>query len=534
LTLDPALRAQRALAAARAKFEAAAIDIAAELLGIAEEGPLGELQRARLERLKAQIAFARMGPVGIPGLTVGPHAPALLLEAARRLEPLDVELARETYLDALTTAMWTGSSGGGVAAVAEAAREAPPGPRPPRPVDVLLDGLVTRLTESYAAAVPALRQALDAVTGTGGRPGDSPRWLWFVCPVTPEPLAPELWDDQTWHELATRAVRLARDTGALAFLPNALTCRATVHVLAGEFGSAAALIDEAYAITEATGGTPLRYPSLLLAAWRGQEAAALGVIEAGIRDARARGLDRPIGLAHWATAVLYNGLGRYTDALPAAQRAYGSEQLGLAGFALTELVEAAARSHNPGVASNALRQLADRTRASGTDWALGVEARSRALLDEAGGAESLYREAIERLERTRVRVELARARLLYGEWLRRQRRRLEARDQLRTAHEMFTRMGAEAFGERARRELLATGETARKRTIETTGELTPHEARIARMARDGLSNQEIANQLFLTRKTVEYHLGKVFTKLGVTSRHEIDRALPPEPTALPR
>ncbi len=393
---------------------------------------------------------------------------------------------------------------------------------------------MTRLTEPYAAAVPALRQALDAVTGTGGRPDDSPRWLWFVCPVTPEPLAPELWDDQTWQELATRAVRLARQTGALALLPNALTCRATVHVLAGEFDAASVLIDEAYAITEATGGAPLRYPSVLLAAWRGQEDAALGVIEAAIRDATARGLDRPIQLAHWATAVLYNGLGRYTDALPAAQRACGSEQLGLSGLALTELVEAAARSHDPEAASDALRQLADRTRASGTDWALGVEARSRALLDEACGAESLYREAIERLERTRARVELARARLLYGEWLRRQRRRLEARDQLRAAHEMFTTMGAQAFGERAGRELLATGETARKRTIETTGELTPHEARIARMARDGLSNQEIANQLFLTRKTIEYHLGKVFTKLGVASRHELDRALPPEPTALPR
>ena len=535
LTLDPALRTQRALAAAQAKFEAAAIDTAAELLGIAEEGPLGELERARLERLRAQIAFARTGPVGISGLTVGPHAPALLLDAARRLEPLDVALARETYLDALTTAMWAGyPSGGGVAAVAEAARDAPPGPQPPRPADVLLDGLVTRLTEPYPAAVPALRQALDAIAGTGGSHGDSPRWLWFVCPITPEPLAPELWDDQRWHELATRAVRLARQTGALAFLPNALTSRATVHVHAGEFDAASALIDEAYAITEATGGTPLRYPSLLLAAWRGQEAAALRAIEAGIRDARARGFDRPIGFAHWATAVLYNGLGRYGDALPAAQSACGSEQLGLSGFALTELVEAAARSHNPEVASNALRQLADRTRASGTDWALGIEARSRALLDEAGDAEGLYQEAIERLERTRMRVELARTHLLYGEWLRRQRRRLEARDQLRTAHEMFTRMGAMAFGERAGRELLATGETARKRTIQTSDELTPHEARIARMARDGLSNQDIASQLFLTRKTVEYHLRKVFTKLGVTSRHELDRALPPEPTALLR
>ena len=527
LTLDPALRAQRALAAARAKFAAAAIDTAAELLGIAEEGPLGQLERARLERLRAQIAFARTGLADIPGLTVSPDAPALLLDAAKRLEPLDVELARETYLDALMTVMSaeSPSGGGGLAAAAEAAREAPPGQRP---VDVLLDGLVTRFTEPYAAALPALRQALDAVTGTDGRPDDSLRWLWLVCPVTPEPLAPELWDDETWHELATRAVTLARETGALTLLPNALTGRATVHVLAGEFDAASALIDEAYAITDATGSAPLRSPSLVLAAWRGQEAAALRMIAADIRDATARRLDRPIRIAHWATAVLYNGLGRYVDALPAAQRACGSEQLGVFGFALSELVEAAARSHDREVASNALRRLADRTRASGTDWALGIEARSRALLDEAGDAESLYREAIERLEHTRVRVELARARLLYGEWLRRRRRRLEARDQLRTAHETFTTMGAEAFAGRAARELLATGERARKRSVETRNDLTAQELQVARLARDGLSNPEIGARLFISPRTVEYHLRKVFTKLQIGSRIELKEALPSE------
>ena len=222
------------------------MDTAAELLGIAEAGSLGELERARLERLRAQIAFARTGPAVIPGLTAGPQAPALLLDAARRLEPLDVELARETYLDALRTAMWAGSPrGGGVTAVAESR---------PRSAARTVAAAVGRRSSrrpgdtahrAHATAVPALRQALDAVTGTGGRPDDSPRWLWFVCPVTPEPLAPELWDDQTWHELATRAVRLARETGALALLPNALTCRATVHVLAGEFDAASALIDEA-------------------------------------------------------------------------------------------------------------------------------------------------------------------------------------------------------------------------------------------------------------------------------------------------
>jgi DNA-binding CsgD family transcriptional regulator len=334
-----------------------------------------------------------------------------------------------------------------------------------------------------------------------------------------------LWDDTTWHELATRAVRLARDAGALAVLPNALTYRASLHVLAGEFAAASALIDEAYAIAEATGNAPLRYPSLLLAAWRGQEAAALEKIEAGIQDATARGLDRAVGFAQWVTAVLYNGLGRYQDALAAAQRACAHEDLGFFGFALSELVEAAARTDSREVASDALRQLEERTRASGTDWALGIEARSRALLSEGEAAERLFRESIERLARTRVRVELARAHLHYGEWLRRERRRLDAREHLRAGHEMFARMGAEGFAERAHRELLATGERARKREDETRDELTPQEEQIARLAREGLSNPEIGAQLFISPRTVEYHLHKVFSKLGISSRNHLDLVL---------
>ena len=531
LTLDPALRTQRALAAARAKFEAAAPDAASELLVTAELGPLDELQRARLERLKAQIAFGRTGSADIPGLTVGPQAPALLLDAAKRLEPLDLELARETYLDAVTTAMCTGSESGrcGVRAVAEAARQAPPGPQPPRTVDLLLDSLAARFTEPYPAALPSLRRAMYALAGRDGRGDDSPRWLWFVCPVTPEPLAPELWDDETWHELATRAVRLARDAGALAILPNALTYRASLHVLAGEFAAGSALIEEAYGIADATGSAPLRYPSLLLAAWRGRESAALETIEAGIQDARARGLDRAIGFAQWVTAVLYNGLSRYQDALAAAQRACAHEDLGFFGFALSELVEAAARTDRRAVASDALCQLGERTRASGTDWALGIEARSRALLSEGDVAERLYREAIERLARTRIRVELARAHLHYGEWLRRGKRRVDARDYLRRAYDAFASMGAEGFAERAQRELLATGENVRKRGEETRDQLTPQEALVARLARERLSNPEIGAQLFISPRTVEYHLHKVFTKLNISSRVQLDRALPREP-----
>jgi DNA-binding CsgD family transcriptional regulator len=527
LTVDPALRAERALAAARAKFEAAATDGASKLLAAAELGPLDNLQRARAERLRAQIAFAQSGSADVPGLSVGPEAPALLLDAAKRLEPLDVELARETYLDAVTTAMLTGSqtAGCGVTAVAAAARAAPAGPEPPRTVDLILDALTARFTEPYAEASPALKEALRSIAATDDH-GDSPGGLWFVCPVTPEPLAPELWDDEAWHALASRAVRLAREAGALALLPKALTNRACLHVLSGEFAAASALIDEAFAIAEATGSAPLRYPSLLLAAWRGQEAAALNAIEAAAQDARARGLGRAISFAQWATALLYNGLGRYQDALAAAQRACAHEHVGFFGWALKELVEAAARTDAREVASDAISQLAERTRASDTDWGLGIEAGSRALVSDGEVAERLYQEAIERLSRTRIRVELARARLHYGEWLRRERRRVDARDQLRRAYDDFASTGAEAFAERARRELVATGATARRRKDETRGELTAWEEQIARLAREGLTNPQIGAQLFISPRTVEWHLRNVYTKLGISSRRHLHAGLP--------
>ena len=347
------------------------------------------------------------------------------------------------------------------------------------------------------------------------------RWLWLACPVTPEPLASELWDDEAWHELAARAVRLARDAGALAVLPIALSYRACVHVHAGEFDAATALIDEAKAISEATGSAPLRYTSLVLLAWRGQEAQALELIEAGVKDATARGEGRALGLAEYATALLYNGLGRYDAALAAAQRACQYEDLGFFAWTLIELVEAGARIGEPGAAATALDTLAERTRASGTDWALGIEARSRALLSHGQAADALYREAIGRLGSSRIAVHLARAHLLYGEWLRRENRRLDAREPLRAAYEMFSSIGAGGFAERARRELVATGETVRKRTVETLTELTGQEAQIARLARDGQTNQEIAAQLFISPRTVEWHLGNVFTKFGITSRKDL-------------
>jgi DNA-binding CsgD family transcriptional regulator len=514
LTPDPGARGARAMTAAEATFEAGAPDLALELLAAAEMAPSGELQRARLARLRAQIVFARRR---------GSDAPPLLLDAAKRLEPLDGALAREAYLEALGAAIFAGRLNGrcGVREVAEAARAAPRGSHPPRLVDRLLDGLATRFAEGYGAGLPQLRRALAALCEAGRGKEDIRRWLWLACPVAPEPIALELWDDETWHELAGRAVGLAREIGALAVLPVALVYRAGVHVHAGEFAAASALIEEADAITEATGGAPLRYTSMVLVAWRGEEARALELIELGMQEATHRGEGRAIGLAGYVTAVLNNGLCRYEAALAAAQQACEHEDLGFFGWSLVELVEAAARCGAPEDAAAALKRLQERTRASGTDWALGIQARSDALLSDGRAADLLYREAIERLGRTRIAVHLARAHLVYGEWLRRENRRLDAREQLRTAYEMLHRFGAAAFAERARRELLATGESVRHRAAEVGQVLTAQEAQIARLAADGKTNSEIGAQLFISPRTVEWHLHKVFTKLDVNSRSRL-------------
>jgi DNA-binding CsgD family transcriptional regulator len=520
LTADPVRRGARALDAAQAKFDAAAPEVALELLASAEIAPLDELQRARLERLRAQVTFAR---------TRGSDAAPLLLDAAKRLEPLDAGLARETYLEVLRAEIFAGrlSGGRGVRDAAEMARAAPPRPGPPRAIDLLLDGLVTRFTDGYAAGVDPLRRALDAFSREDGPSEDDMRWLWLACPVAPEPVAPDLWDAETWNALAARAVTLARGSGALSALPIALTYRAVVDLHAGEFDAAEALIAESDAIALATGSTPLAYTSLALAAWRGHdEAQALATIDSDVKAATARGEGRAVGMAEYARAVVYNGFGHYENALAAAQRACDHDDLGLYAWGLTELVEAAARSGRHDVAAAAVEQLAERTRAAGTDWALGIEARSRALAGDGHDAEALYREAIERLARSRIVIHLARAHLVYGEWLRREHRRLDAREQLRTAHDMLATIGAEAFAERGRRELLATGETVRKRTVQTLEALTPQEAQVARMARDGQTNPEIAAQLFISARTVEYHLRKVFTKLDIRSRKELGRALP--------
>lgn len=519
LTPDSVRRGARALAAARAKFEAGAPDVAYQLLTAAEIGPLDELQRARLVRLRAEIEFTRRR---------GSDASLLLLDAARRLERLDNRLARDTYLEALGAAIFAGRLGGrGEREAAEAARAAPPGPEPPRSTDLLLDGVATRFTDGYVASVTPLRRAMLAFRQHAGRGRrDVVPSLWLVCPAVPQTVALELWDDETWSELATTAVRIAREAGALAVLPLALAYRAGVQVHAGEFAAASALIAEADAIAVATGSVALEYPSLLLAAWRGDEDDALKLMERGVRDATARGEGRVLGLCGYATAVLYNGLSRYHAALAGAQRGCDHDDLGIFGWSLVELIEAGARSGAPEVAAGALRLLEERTRATGTDWALGSEARSRALLSEGPTAEALYREAIDRLGRRCIAVHLARAHLIYGEWLRRENRRVDAREHLRIAHDMLASIGAEAFAERARRELLATGEKVRKRTFETRDALTAQEVQIAHLAAAGFTNPEIGSHLFISPRTVEYHLHKVFPKLGISSRRELRGAFP--------
>jgi DNA-binding CsgD family transcriptional regulator len=514
LTPDPAQRGARALAAARAKFAAAAPDTAYELLAMAELGRLDELQRAELARLRAQMAFTERR---------GGDAPRLLLDAAKKLGPLDSGLARETYLEALGAAISAGRLGRGltVRQAAEAVRTAaPPAPQPPRPLDLLLDGAATRLTKGYVAGVPPLRRALDALGRHGGR---SEAGIMGWLPLAA--IAPELWDDTTWHDLTARAVGLAREAGALAVLPVALTYRAAMDVHAGEFGAAAELIEEANAITAATGSASSEYISMVLAAWRGEEARALELIRALVLDATARGGGRVLGLAWYATAVLHNGLGGYEAALAGARQACEYEDLGFFGWSLAELVEAGARSGASDEASEALRQLSERTRAAGSEWALGIQARSRALLSNGPAADTLYQEAIDRLGRSRIAVHLARAHLVYGEWLRREQRRVEAREHLRAAHDMFGRFGAEAFAGRARRELQATGETVRKRTVDTREALTVQEAQVARLAAQGHTNPEIGAQLFISPRTAEYHLRKVFSKLGISSRRQLRHSL---------
>jgi DNA-binding CsgD family transcriptional regulator len=522
LTPEPTRRARRTLAAAQSKHQAGAPDTALSLLAMAEAGPLDELQRARAELLRAQVTFA---------VNRGRDAPPLLLAAAKRLESLDAALARETYLDAFSAALFAGrlARGGSVREVAEAVLAADWGDssrRSPLACDLLLDGLAVLTTRGYAAAAPTLKRALLAFRDEPMSEADTLRWLWLACRI-----ARALGDDASWDELTDRQVQLARHAGALSLLPIALIERFGVQLFVGDLDAAASLVAEAEAVAEATGSQLAPQGAIALAAWRGREAEASALIQASRQEVERRGEGLWLIATEWASAVLFNGLGRYEDALAAAeQAAEDPHELGVSTWVPTEIVEAAVRSGHPERAAGPLQRLQEISRAAGTDWALGVEARSRALLSEGEAAERLYLEAIERLGRTRVRVALARAHLLYGEWLRRLHRRLDAREQLRIAHQLYSSMGMEGFAERARRELLATGETVHKRSVQTRGELTAQELQIARLAKNGLSNPEIGARLFISARTVQYHLGKVFTKLAISSRSQLDRVLPSEPT----
>jgi ATP/maltotriose-dependent transcriptional regulator MalT len=523
LTPEPARRARRLLAAARAKRDAGALEAALGLLVAVEAGPLDALSSAEVEHLRGQIALVQRR---------GSEAGRLLRSAARRLEPLDVGLARETHLEALGAVVWAGDvdSPGVLRAAAEAARAAPPGPAPPRAVDVLLDGLALRLTDGYAAAAPTLTRALQLVLALDVADDEVRRWLWLAGGRATAVVALELWDIESWRALVAVQAQVARDTGALVQLQYALNSLAAAHLHAGELTTAARLIDEERLIAEATGNPPIGYTEMSLAAWRGREPAASALIEATSREATARGLGRMVNVAAHESSVLANGLGRYDAARDAAWRAFQRDQIGLGPFVVPELAEAASRTGDEALVRAALEWLSERTartRVTPSEWVLGIQARVRALLSEGDAAESQYRESIAHLGRTRVRVQLARSYLLYGEWLRRQRRRVDAREQLRTAHDLLEAMGIEAFAERARRELRATGETARRRTVETSAELTAQEAVIARLARDGLSNPEIGARLFISARTVEWHLRKVFIKLGVSSRLQLRGPLSP-------
>jgi DNA-binding CsgD family transcriptional regulator len=510
LTPDPGERSARAVTAAQMKLEAGDLSAAGSLLAAADAGPLDELGQARAQRVRAQIAFdARRGS----------DAPLLLLRTAQRLESLDAELAQETHLKALVAVIYAArlATDPAPADVARAALSAPRAPEPLPGGQLLLLGLATRLTDGYAAAAPTLTAALSAYLAEE-RHLD---WSWVAYSLA----AMDLWDDNAWFELASSQAELTRATGTLISLPFALDYLATFHVQAGNLSLASALIEEAQRLDLGVRAATLPYVPLALAAWRGDVSTALNLVEVMIGGAQSRGEGCAVTAVEYATAILYNGLGEYELAFEAAQKAAAADEIATSSWALCELVEAAARSGRQEIAHESLHQLRERTRASGTPWAKGTEARASALLEDGGSAERMHREGIEALGQSRMAAHLARARLSYGEWLRRENRRVDAREQLRQAYDVFATMGADGFAERARRELLATGEKVRKRRDDTRDELTPQERQIAGLARDGRTNPEIGAELYISHRTVEWHLRQVYTKLGISSRKGLRSAL---------
>ena len=513
LSPDSAHRARRLLAAATAKRDAGDLEAALALLEGVERDALDALERVRIDLLRAKIALEQWR---------SDDAGRLFMSAARRLESLDPELARETYLEALSGAMANDVDvDGGALAVAAVARAAPSATGPSRMADLLLDAFATRLTDGYAAAAPTLARALEHLLALDLSTEDGRRWLSLSGARNGQIVALELWDDEALFLLEDHQLRVARDTGAAGHLQFALTFVARNHMLAGEFAAAAQLIDQARSIIEATGNAPLVNAPMILAAWMGDEASASELIDATSEQSAVRRWTSN----NYARSVLYNGLGRHDAALEAAWEAMRPDPIGYGTWLVPELAEAASRVGDRARLEFVLQWLSERTRATSSAWAAGVEARVRALLGEGEAADAFYRESIAQLSGTRARIELARTHLLYGEWLRRERRRIDAREHLRTAFETLTGMGADAFARRAKRELLATGEHARKRTVDTLGDLTPQETQIAHLVAEGNTNREIAAQLFISPSTVEYHLRKVFRKFNVKSRSQLARRL---------
>jgi DNA-binding CsgD family transcriptional regulator len=526
LTPDHARRSQRLLAAASAARDAGALGAALALLTALEARPLDALQTARAEILRGQIAADQ---------NRGSEAADLLLGASRRLEPLDASLARETCLEALAAAMVAADLDrpGGVRRAAEAARAAPPAQSPQSTADLMLDVLALWLTEGYKAAAPDLALALERIVSLDVEGDDAARQrLWFMRGRASRTIPLELWDFETSYALAGRQVQIARRTGALVQLQFAVNFLGILHLLTGELSATAELIEEDRLIARATGNPPFVYAEMMLAAWQGREQEASALIAATARLAADRGTGQQASRAACARAVLCNGLGRYEEARDAAREAFDRNHMGFGHLVVAELAEAAARTGDGAFLAAASDWLSQRTQVTRSDWVLGIEYRVRALASDGPAADRLYAGSIDRLGRTPVRTQLARSHLLYGEWLRRQRRRTEARQQLRTAHHMLDAMGLDAFASRAGRELQATGETARKRTSlrpagpHASSALTAQEMQVARLARDGMSNPEIAGRLFISARTVQYHLSSVFSKLGISSRGQLYRVLP--------
>nr|WP_167215840.1 helix-turn-helix transcriptional regulator [Kribbella shirazensis] len=512
LTPDAGDRVHRRLNAVQAMMHAGTLEAASRLLAVTEHGPLDDLQRARADVLRAQI-----------GLTSGQGGAALplLVNAARRLEVLDVELAMDSYVDAFTATWFAGhlATDPGARAVALMVRDVPE-PSRPRRGDDLLRALAVLFGDGYQTAVPMLRSAIQAFDRDDIPVQEAVRFLWLATVV-----AIDLRDSQAWDRLASLHLQIARDSGAVSALPLALHSRIFVDLFSGDLPAAAALVQEAEAATDLAESRMTPYGAIGLAAFEGKTERATAFLAAARRDAAARGEGLGVSLIHWANAVLSNSHRHYPAALESARAAATHpEEMVVRSWSLAELVEAAARTGDSNTAAGAAEQLAESARASGTDWALGVAARSEAQLD-GPRTEDLYREAVDRLARTNLRVETARTRLLFGEWLRRAGRRLESRVHLRSAHDALAAMGMEAFADRARRELGATGEIVHRQTGELQQELTAQELHIARLAADGLTNAEIASELYISPRTVEWHLRKVFTKLGVTARRQLTGAL---------